>query len=289
MRQNLEHSLELAFGHEGGYVNSPNDRGGPTKFGITHKTLAAHRGVTSVTAAQVMELELSEAASIYRTSYWGQSGGDVLPTGLDYAAFDFGVNSGPQTAVRKLQDVLREAGVYAGKSDGWIGEGTLSGVEKYPGGVNELIRDYCAKRMQYLRSLTNKKTGFPKNGRGWTIRVTGKDPTGEWRDQPGVVGHALAMANRTPQAARPATVPGAVAAEVSAKAEPKATNPWTTPEMLTTGATAATGAISAGGAALSGGVDPLRLAFALAILVGVGLAAYFIFLRIRKMQAQGVA
>lgn len=39
MRQNLEKSLELIFGHEGGYVNVKTDRGGPTKFGITYRTL----------------------------------------------------------------------------------------------------------------------------------------------------------------------------------------------------------------------------------------------------------
>ncbi|WP_245424264.1 hypothetical protein [Sinorhizobium sp. BJ1] len=48
--------------------------------------------------------------------------------------------------------------------------------------------------MRFLRSLTNAKTGFPVNGRGWTIRVTGKDPKGEWKDQPGVLGNALRLA-----------------------------------------------------------------------------------------------
>ncbi|WP_234710622.1 hypothetical protein [Sinorhizobium arboris] len=48
--------------------------------------------------------------------------------------------------------------------------------------------------MRFLRSLTNVKTGFPVNGRGWTIRVTGKDPKGDWMDQPGVLGNALRLA-----------------------------------------------------------------------------------------------
>nr|WP_318283108.1 MULTISPECIES: glycosyl hydrolase 108 family protein [unclassified Ochrobactrum] len=41
-RQNLEPSLKLLFGDEGGYSNRATDSGGPTKYGITHKTLAAH-------------------------------------------------------------------------------------------------------------------------------------------------------------------------------------------------------------------------------------------------------
>ena len=188
MRETLPAALTLMFGHEGGYVNAKTDAGGPTKYGITHATLAAHRGVKSVTAAQVKAMTLAEAEAIYRKSYWIQSGGDVLPVGLDYAAFDFGVNSGPGRAVRVLQQVV---GVAA---DGKIGPKTLEAVRAYPGGTVKLIRDYCAARMAFLRGLTNPKTGFPANGRGWTIRVTGVDPEGKWASQPGVVGHAVQMA-----------------------------------------------------------------------------------------------
>ena len=65
---------------------------------------------------------------------------------------------------------------------------------KYDGGVSTLIRAYCDARMRCLRSLPNPNTGFPVNGRGWTIRVTGKDPKGQWADQPGVIGNALRLA-----------------------------------------------------------------------------------------------
>lgn len=209
MRETLPKALQLMFGHEGGYVNVKTDRGGPTKYGITHTTLAAHRGVNTVTADQVKALTLAEAEAIYRKSYWTQSGGDVLPVGLDYAAFDFGVNSGPARAVRVLQQTV---GVAA---DGIIGPRTLAAVNSYAGGIVKLIRDYCAARMRYLRSLTNPQTGFPKNGRGWTIRVTGVDPEGKWASQPGVVGHAVELAltaadNRP--APKPVTMPKPVAA-----------------------------------------------------------------------------
>lgn len=200
MRETLPRALHLMFGHEGGYVNAKTDRGGPTKYGITHKTLAAHRGVKSVTAAQVKAMTLAEAEAIYRKSYWVQSGGDVLPVGLDYAAFDFGVNSGPGTAVRILQRVV------GATQDGEIGKQTLAAVNGYPGGIVKLIRAYCAARMDYLEGLTNPKTGFPVNGRGWTIRVTGKDPKGEWATKPGVVGHAVQMALEA-EPARPVPKP----------------------------------------------------------------------------------
>lgn len=201
MRETLPTALTLMFGHEGGYVNASTDRGGPTKYGITHATLAAYRGVRAVTAAQVKALTLAEAEAIYRKNYWGPSGGDVLPVGLDYAAFDFGVNSGPSRAVRTLQQVV---GVAA---DGKIGPKTLAAVNSYPGGIVKLIRDYCAARMAFLRSLTNPKTGFPVNGRGWTIRVTGVDPKGEWASKPGVVGQAVQLAMDAAPSPRPSPKP----------------------------------------------------------------------------------
>lgn len=214
-RETLPVALDLMFGHEGGYSNVKTDRGGPTKYGITHKTLAAHRGVKAVTAEQVRAMTRQEAEEIYRQSYWVQSGGDLLPPGLDYAAFDFGVNSGPSKAVKTLQHVVGT------REDGQVGEQTAAAVKAYSGGTSKLIRDYCDARIAYLRSLTNKKTGFPVNGRGWTIRVTGKDPKGQWADQPGVVGNAIRLANAARSPAASITAPIAILApqEATAKAD----------------------------------------------------------------------
>ncbi|MDW9477916.1 hypothetical protein GOB57_03920 [Sinorhizobium meliloti] len=55
-RETLPVALELVFGDEGDYSNVKTDRGGPTKYGVTHTTLAAHRGVRSATADQVTAL-----------------------------------------------------------------------------------------------------------------------------------------------------------------------------------------------------------------------------------------
>lgn len=275
MRENLDDSLELMFGHEGGYVNRKTDRGGPTKYGITAATLAAHRGVPKVTAEQVRNLTIDEAESIYRKSYWGPAGGDQLPAGLDYQAFDTGVMSGPKRAVTLLQRTL---GL---REDGWIGPATLKAIEKYPGGVQMLIRAYSDVRMDFLRSLGGKQ-GFPSNGRGWTIRVTGKDPLGQWPDQPGVLGNALAMAKSKPiSKPKPSAnqIPDKVEDEMGAKATPGALDAYLKPDVaLPLGGAA----ITAGGTALSSGLDPLRLALAFGVIVIVALGAYFAFQRIRR-------
>jgi len=269
-RATLPTALTLMFGSEGGYSNRKTDSGGPTKYGVTHKTLAAHRGVASVTAQQVKEMTLNEAEDIYMTGYWTQSGGDLLPAGLDYAAFDFGVNSGPARAVKVLQ---RLVGVSA---DGNIGPQTVAAVSKYEGGVRKLIVDYCDARMAFLRSLTNPKTGFPVNGRGWTIRVTGKDPKGQYPTRPGVIGEALRLVNGAKGVSVP-LISQMEGLEGDAKAVPSEPNPWTTPETVIQIATGAGGL-----SFVATGNGPVQWAVGAALVVGALVAAYLFIARVRK-------
>ncbi len=261
-RETLPEALRLMFGHEGGYVNAKTDSGGPTKYGITHRTLAANRGLKSVTAAQVKALTLAEAEEIYRKSYWTQSGGDLLPAGLDYAAFDFGVNSGPSRAVRTMQEVVGVA------QDGIVGVQTVAAVNSYPGGIAALIKAYCDARMAFLRRLGGK-TGFSANGRGWTVRVTGKDPKGQWKDQPGVVGNALRMA-----AGARTTTPEPAAGGKANPADRSAIDIVKEEPSLLVSLLGGLGTIAAGS-------GPLQWALAAAVVMGVSYGIYRLVMRER--------
>jgi lysozyme family protein len=270
-RETLPVALELVFGDEGGYSNRSTDRGGPTKYGITHRTLAAHRGVKSVTADQVKAMSREEAVDIYQRSFWLQCGGDLLPPGLDYAVFDFAVNSGPARAVKSLQRVV---GV---REDGHIGEQTLAAVRKYSGGVSTLIRAYCDERMRFLRSLSNPSTGFPVNGRGWTIRVTGKDPKGLWKDQPGVIGNALRLAadasGQTVE--KPQTPP-----EAGAKADSRDTGLG---EVLKKPeAWGPIGSILTAGGAIMAGSGPVQWALAAIMVASAAVGLWYFVRRVRE-------
>lgn len=236
MRENLEPSLQLVFGSEGGFWDDP--AGGPTKFGITQRTLAAHRG-HAVTRADVREMELDEAAVIYRTGYWTQSGGDLLPAGVDYAAFDFGVNSGPAQAVKVLQRVLKV------KADGNVGPQTVAAAQSYPGGAAQLVVDYGAARMAFLKGLKNWK----ENARGWTSRV----------DKVILEGRRMARGDvpSLPAGTVPQTPPVA-----SPKAMPTPVNPWTQPDVVL-----AAGSALGGLSFLFQGEGPVQIAVAVAIAV----------------------
>lgn len=155
---NFERSLAAVLQHEGGYADHPRDPGGATNLGITRATLARWRG-RAVSKAEVRALTRSEASDIYRALYWDKIAGDALPAGLDFAVFDYCVNSGARRAARTLQAV---AGTHA---DGRIGKITLTVVALRA--TDRLIVDYCRRRLSFLESLST----FSVFGRGWRRRV----------------------------------------------------------------------------------------------------------------------
>ncbi len=147
---------------EGGYTNHPADPGGPTNFGIT---IADYRMYVkpNATADDVRHMKLSEAKAIYRAKYWDKMRCDELPAGVDYAVFDFGVNSGVSRSAKYLQRIV------GAKDDGVIGDKTLQSVNDYVAkyGAKKLEDTLEAQRLAFLKGL---KT-WSVFGGGWGTRV----------------------------------------------------------------------------------------------------------------------
>ena len=160
MRSTFSNALALVLVHEGGFVNHPNDPGGATNKGITWRTYAAWRRSRDLGPQSVQSITDEEVAAIYEQQYWDAVRADDLPLGLDYALFDFAVNSGPARAAKFLQRIL---GV---QDDGHIGELTLSAANSYRD-TEGLIKELCDNRLAWLHKLSH----FDTFGRGWTRRV----------------------------------------------------------------------------------------------------------------------
>jgi lysozyme family protein len=169
--------LPLILEHEGGYVDHPQDPVGATNLGITIGTLSRWLG-REATKAQVRALTPTSVAPIYRAYYWLPVKGDAMPAGVDYAVFDYAVNSGVGRAVRHLQDIL---GVTV---DGAIGAETMAEIGRQ--NPDFVIRALCERRLDYLKSLPT----WPTFGRGWERRVQR------------VEDHALEMATGVPHGAQ---------------------------------------------------------------------------------------
>lgn len=85
---------------EGGYVNNPADRGGPTNWGITEST-ARHFGF-----ADIKKLTRQQAYSILENAYWLKPHFDEvakLSPVLAYELCDSAVNLGPSVPICWLQ------------------------------------------------------------------------------------------------------------------------------------------------------------------------------------------
>lgn len=156
--QNFERALGLVLVHEGGWSDDPADPGGATNLGVTIGTLSLWLG-RPATRAEVRALTPASVAPIYRRKFWDAIQGDALPVGLDYALFDFAVNSGPKRAVIGLQRALRLA------DDGRLGPVTLAALTGQD--VPELVNALCDGRLSFLRALST----WPRFGRGWGRRI----------------------------------------------------------------------------------------------------------------------
>lgn len=158
MQQNFDKALQEVLKHEGGFVNHPQDPGGATNKGITIATYRKWIDKNG-TIEDLKRISDTQVAKIYRSVYWNAVKGDELPYGIDYAVFDFGVNSGPTRAAKYLQAVLGVA------QDGKIGPITIAAAHKAD--AESVVKALCDRRMAFLKSL---KT-FTTFGKGWARRV----------------------------------------------------------------------------------------------------------------------
>lgn len=230
--------------HEGGWANHPRDPGGATMKGVTQKVYDGWREARNLPKRSVRHIEDAELGDIYRRQYWDAVRADELPAGVDLAAFDFAVNSGPARAAKSLQRTL---GLNA---DGHIGAATLAAVGRVSPEI--VIADYMAARRAFLRGLSTYGTF----GRGWMRRCD------EIEDAAlSAIGPALA---RTV----PVTPPAADDPSIGAKALDEPTKPPVTTEVALTTA-GATGTVTGAAQAIdkiAKKTDPTHLDVLLAFM-----------------------
>ena len=159
MKENFQPALAHVLISEGGYIHHKLDPGGMTNLGVTKAVWEEWVGRPS-SEKEMRSLTPEMVAPLYRRKYWDKIQGDYLPDGVDYAVFDFAVNSGPGRAAKFLQELV------GAKPDGAIGPQTLVAVGKKD--PKELVIAYNEKRQAFLESLPT----FATFGNGWTKRVT---------------------------------------------------------------------------------------------------------------------
>lgn len=149
------------------YTDNPADKGGPTNWGITAKTLGIYRALgRPATRAEVKALTRDQAAEIYRQIFIKQPGftaGRFACEPLRLQLIDFGVNSGPTRAVRWLQRVVRYRPV-----DGRLTPDLLAHVNGMPGPV---VNDALVAARLFMVDQTSDAPNQKQFEEGWENRA----------------------------------------------------------------------------------------------------------------------
>ena len=103
---NAQTAIDQVLVHEGGFVNHPMDKGGPTNFGITQKVYEEFVG-RSVSLEEMKNMPIGNAVRIYKEKYWDKIKGDEIKNyAIAFTIFDQAVNRGPSSAINQAQKIL---------------------------------------------------------------------------------------------------------------------------------------------------------------------------------------
>jgi lysozyme family protein len=157
---NFRKCLPLLLQHEGGNDDDPRDPGGRTSRGILQREWDVWRLLHQGLPSDVWQAPQDQVEAIYKQNYWDALRCDELPSGVDFAVFDYGVNSGIGRAAKVLQRLV------GADVDGEIGPQTIGATLRVD--PKTLVGQICDERVAFLKGLST----WPTFGRGWTRRVS---------------------------------------------------------------------------------------------------------------------
>jgi len=171
----LDGIIDGIIAREGGYVDHPDDRGGPTNYGIT-QAVAEHTGWLG----DMADLPESRAREIYLSRYvFGPNFYELTEISemIGIEVIDAGVLSGPATATRWLQRLLnalnRGQRDYPDiKTDGHVGDETLAALTAYlshrkTDGEQILLRGLNHLQGAYMVRISEKREANESFLYGW--------------------------------------------------------------------------------------------------------------------------
>ena len=160
-----EAAIEAVLDREGGYVDHPADRGGPTNFGITISTLSEWLGRPAA-ANDVKAISRHVAIAIYVDRYVKQPSLDRID---DDALFRYMVDAsahhGPRKAVKMLQKVV------GATVDGILGPMTLATVNRLV--ASDILAALRKERALFMGKIVKNDPSQAAFLVGWLDRALG--------------------------------------------------------------------------------------------------------------------
>ncbi len=153
---------------EGGYANLKNDKGGPTKYGVTLLTWKEHGydkdGDGDIDIDDIKKLTPEDAKMIAKKIFWDYYKADQIKN-QSIAEFisDWGYNSGRTTIAKKVQTLL---GL---KADGMFGTITLDRINTI--NQEQLFNTLKLARLEFVRKIVERDPSQQKFYQGWLNRI----------------------------------------------------------------------------------------------------------------------
>lgn len=144
------------------YTNLPNDRGGPTKYGVT---LRKYKELVDPDATEmtIRNLTEAEARAFYNRFYIVDPGFNRVHTLVMPLVIDCGINHGRSRAAKWFQKAV------GAKEDGVIGPQTLAAAEHVPA-VTVYLR-ICAYRVRFYGAIVSRDHSQAEFISGWNNRA----------------------------------------------------------------------------------------------------------------------
>ena len=160
----LNTALIAIYGHEGGYVNDPDDPGGETKYGICKR---------SYPHLDIKNLTLDQAAEIYRRDYWEPLRlDDVKYQVIATECLDTAVNCGEGTEARIIQRAINLTNYPAPDItvDGKLGPLTVAAINKHrrPAALYKMLN--VLQGMRYV-NIIEANPKLEKYVNSWMSRI----------------------------------------------------------------------------------------------------------------------
>jgi lysozyme family protein len=153
---------------EGGYVNHPLDKGGPTKYGVILSVWQEHGhdkdGDGDIDAEDIKRLSEEDAAYVAKSVFWDYFRADfILNQSVAEFIVDWGYNSGRKTVAKQVQRLLNVA------QDGIVGAQTLTAINVCP--QDHFFAILKAARKLFIERIAERRPDQRVFYKGWMNRI----------------------------------------------------------------------------------------------------------------------
>lgn len=171
MAISIKKMIDEVLEKEGGYVNHPADKGGPTNYGITQATLSRYLERV-VTPEEVEKLDIQTARDIYELRYYRNPRIDKLPEAIQPFVFDAAVNHGPRRAIKFVQSVCNDAGYGPLTVDGLMGPKTKAVAKTCYANMGDwMLAALVEERRMFYLQIVENNSSQQVFLRGWLARA----------------------------------------------------------------------------------------------------------------------